>query len=121
MVAHELTRDECDEVLARARVGRLACARRNQPYIVPISFAFDPVDRSLVGFSTVGRKIEWMRENPKVCVAVDDILDEQHWTTVVVNGVYREIAPTDAESLGRVQTLLQKRVSWWLPPRVAVA
>jgi len=121
MIVHELTRDECDGVLARMHVGRLACALMNQPYIVPVSFVFDSVERSLVGFSTVGRKIEWMRVNPKVCVAIDEIADERHWTTVVVNGVYHEIAGADAGLLARAQELLQKRASWWLPATARAA
>lgn len=115
MIVHELTRDECDGVLTRMHVGRLACALLNQPYVVPVSFVFDPKEESLVGFSTMGRKIEWMRVNPRVCVAVDEIADDRHWTTVVVNGVYHEIAGADAPQLARAQELLQKRASWWLP------
>jgi nitroimidazol reductase NimA-like FMN-containing flavoprotein (pyridoxamine 5'-phosphate oxidase superfamily) len=38
-----------------------------------------------------------------------------HWTTVVVNGLFREISNTDAAQLARAQELLQARASWWLP------
>ena len=115
MIVHELTDDECDGVLSRMHVGRLACARHNQPYVVPVSFVFDARERSLIGFSTVGQKVAWMRDNPKVCVAVDEIADDQHWTTVVVNGMYHEIAGADAPQLARAQELLQARVGWWRP------
>jgi nitroimidazol reductase NimA-like FMN-containing flavoprotein (pyridoxamine 5'-phosphate oxidase superfamily) len=115
MIVHELTRDECDQVLSRRHVARLACARQNQPYVVPVSLAFDRVDRALIGFATVGQKVEWMRDNPKVCVEVDEIADDIHWTTVVVVGSYEEIDPADATRMARVQALLQPRDSWWLP------
>ena len=121
MLVHELTRGECDGVLERMHIARLACARRNQPYVVPVSLAFDAGSRALVGFSTIGQKIEWMRENPRVCVAVDEILDPQHWTTVVVTGIYQEIAASDAELMGRAQAVLQKRMSWWLPATARTA
>jgi uncharacterized protein len=39
--------------------GRLAWACNNRPYIVPICFACDA--DHLYCFSTLGRKIEWMR------------------------------------------------------------
>ena len=37
MLIHEMPEKECSEVLEQARLGRLACARDNQPYIIPIS------------------------------------------------------------------------------------
>jgi nitroimidazol reductase NimA-like FMN-containing flavoprotein (pyridoxamine 5'-phosphate oxidase superfamily) len=115
MVVHELSPDECDEVLSRMHVGRLACARHNQPYVVPVSFVFDSTERSLLGFSTVGQKIAWMRDNPRVCVAVDEIADDRHWTTVVVTGMYHEIVGADTTQLTRAQALLEKRADWWVP------
>jgi len=41
MFIHEMTVDECSGALKEMRLGRLACAQDNQPYIVPINFAFD--------------------------------------------------------------------------------
>ncbi len=41
MRIHELTAEECLAVLGNCRIGRLACARDNQPYVVPIRFALD--------------------------------------------------------------------------------
>jgi len=68
---------------ARTNLGRLACARHDQPYIVPIHFDFDADGDSIYSFSTLGQKIDWMRANPKVCLEVDDIADKSNWTTVV--------------------------------------
>lgn len=73
MIIHELTAAECEEFLGRATVGRLGCAHHSQPYIVPVSLYFGREEKCLYGFSTVGKKIEWMRENPRVCVEVDAI------------------------------------------------
>ena len=64
MVVHELTEQECHAVLARTNVARLACARDNQPYIVPIHIDLD--NGYLYGYSSQGLKIEWMRQNPLV-------------------------------------------------------
>ena len=41
MLIHDLTPQECRELIRRLAVGRLACARDNQPYVVPISYSFD--------------------------------------------------------------------------------
>lgn len=71
MPIRNLTPEECQQMMARNVLGRLGCAIDNQPYVVPIYFAYEP--GHLYCFSTVGRKIEWMRKNPKVCVEVDEV------------------------------------------------
>ena len=117
MLIHKLTSAECEKVLARTRLGRLACSRDNQPYIVPISFYFAPNDRCLFSFSTVGQKIEWMRTNPKVCIEADEIIDRFEWLTVLVLGRYEEIKRTNSKNaeMERARELLQNRPTWWLP------
>lgn len=117
MQIHELTPAECRDVLSRATLGRLACSRDAQPYIVPVSFAYDEPSQCLYGFSGIGRKIDWMRRNPKVCVEVEDIGDRLHWTTVVVVGRYDEIedAPELRPLRQRALELFERRAEWWLP------
>jgi len=65
----EMTRPECISLLKSARLGRLACVRDNRPYVVPIHFAFG--DNFIFSFSLPGKKVEWMRENPHICLQVD--------------------------------------------------
>ena len=103
----------CREILTRLGYGRLACACNNRPYIIPFYFVFD-VDR-LCCFSTLGRKIEWMRENPLVCVEAEEVRSHDDWATVVVLGKYTEIPNTREYAKGRerVRSLLQKRSLWW--------
>ena len=113
MLVHEMNPEECRDLLARLGAGRLGCARNNQPYVVPIYFAYEP-DR-LYGFSTVGQKIEWMRENPLVCVEADEVHSRNQWTSVVVLGRYEELPdkPEYAESRRQAQSILEKRAMWW--------
>jgi nitroimidazol reductase NimA-like FMN-containing flavoprotein (pyridoxamine 5'-phosphate oxidase superfamily) len=117
MLIHELTPAQCEEVLARTNVGRLACARHDQPYVVPLSFYFEQSDKTLYSFSAVGQKIDWMRGNPKVCVEVDEIHERLHWTTVVAFGRYEEIGHSEQEhgARRRAYELFQQRADWWLP------
>lgn len=116
MIIHELTEAECLAVLSRVTVGRLACARENQPYVVPISFYFDGT-ASLYSFSTVGQKIHWMRDNPKVCIETDDVVDRLHWTSVVASGSYEELGDSHGggDELRRALAFLQQNAQWWLP------
>ena len=60
MLIRELTAAQCQEVLARAKVARLACSRADQPYVVPISFTYDVSANCVFGFSTIGKKVQWM-------------------------------------------------------------
>jgi nitroimidazol reductase NimA-like FMN-containing flavoprotein (pyridoxamine 5'-phosphate oxidase superfamily) len=117
MLIHELTPTECRDVLSRANVARLACSRAEQPYVVPVSFAYDPESNCLFSFSTIGKKVNWMRENPKVCVEVEDVADRFHWTTVVIVGRYDEIGdlPEHKDVRQRALDLFAQRAEWWLP------
>ena len=114
MLIQELTRQASLEVLARTHLGRLACARGMQPYIVPIHFAYQ--DNWLYSFSMPGQKIDWMRANPLVCVEADQMRREQ-WTTVVVFGRYEELCDTPEFRSERALAfnLLQQRAMWWEP------
>jgi nitroimidazol reductase NimA-like FMN-containing flavoprotein (pyridoxamine 5'-phosphate oxidase superfamily) len=117
VTVHELTEPESIHVLQRAHVGRLACARDGQPYIVPISFYFDKYDQALYSFSTVGQKIHWMRDNPRVCVETDDVADRFNWVTVVITGLYDELrdASEAARAKRRALKLFEEQPEFWLP------
>lgn len=117
MLIHELTPAECRDVLGRAAVGRLGCARGDQPYVVPFVFQLDATGTCVYSFSTLGQKIDWMRENPKVCVEVDEVVDQFNWTSVIAFGRYEEITDTRQDEPLRRQAndLFQHRPDWWLP------
>jgi nitroimidazol reductase NimA-like FMN-containing flavoprotein (pyridoxamine 5'-phosphate oxidase superfamily) len=119
MIVHELSETACREILARTHVARIACSRRGQPYVVPISYDFD--GESLYSFSTLGQKIVWMRENPRVCVAVDDIDGQFDWTTVLVFGRYEELRGDEyTRARDRARGLFEQRDQWWLPAAAKV-
>jgi uncharacterized protein len=117
VVVQQLTVEQCEDLLARTNLGRLACARADQPYIVPVFFYFDREKRSMYSFSTLGQKIEWMRNNPKVCIEVEEIVSQFNWKTVVAFGKYEEIGQSAEESDARrrIYEILQRRPRWWLP------
>lgn len=120
MFIKELTTGESFKFLTEKQFGRIACARENQPYVVPFHFAFDD-NKQLYAFSTLGQKIEWMRANPLVCVEVDDIKNQFEWTSLVIFGRYEELpdAPEFASERNRAYELLSQRAMWWQPAYVA--
>ena len=115
MLIEEMASQESLDLLARTRLGRLACARGQQPYVVPIYYAYK--DYYLYSFTTVGQKIEWMRQNPLVCVEVDEVTNTEEWLSVIVFGRYEELPDTPDRRSERefAWTLLQKHAVWWEP------
>jgi uncharacterized protein len=111
----EISHDECTHLLKSMSVGRLACSLDNQPYVVPICFAYEP--KYLYVFSTAGKKIEWMRQNSKVCMQVDDIASPSNWTSVVVEGNYTELRePQYSAEKERAKERLARFSEWWVTP-----
>ena len=102
MLIREMSREQCFRILARARLARLACALENQPYVVPVYFAFDEVLGILYGFTFPGQKVEWMRANPRVCVEVDEIVAGDQWTSVIGIGRYEELPESAANDVPRL-------------------
>jgi nitroimidazol reductase NimA-like FMN-containing flavoprotein (pyridoxamine 5'-phosphate oxidase superfamily) len=123
MLVHELDPTECAVVLQRTTLGRLGCSHLDQPYVVPVYFSYDGERNCLYGFSAIGQKVKWMRQNPKVCVEVEEIEDRAHWKTVVVIGRYEEIHgdPREADARRRAERLFQERHEWWLPAAATLA
>ena len=116
MLIHELSERDCFEVLGRGTLGRLGCARHDQPYVVPIHFSFDLDRRCLYAFSAIGQKIEWMRDNPQVCLEVEEIADSHQWTTVVVLGTPETAKCATAQHLEAVALAqLMNQHRWYSP------
>ena len=119
MIVHELSEEACRQILRRSHVARIACSRQGQPYIVPISYDFDGA--ALYSFSTLGQKVIWMRENPRVCVEVEEIDDRFQWTTVLAFGRYEELRGDEsARARERARGLFEQRDQWWLPATAKV-
>ena len=90
MLIKEISTPECLDTITRASVGRLGCSFQDQPYVVPIYFAYE--GEWIYVFSTIGKKIEWMRANPKVCVEIEEKVSDSEWISVLVNGNYEELS-----------------------------
>ncbi|QVL34037.1 pyridoxamine 5'-phosphate oxidase family protein [Telmatocola sphagniphila] len=103
MKIRELSREECLQMLARTRLARLACLQADQPYVVPVYLAFDGLSDSLCGFTIPGQKLEWLRENPKVCVEVEKITSYDQWITVIVFGIFEELPEVLADDTAPLQ------------------
>jgi uncharacterized protein len=108
----EISQHECKDLLTRVSVGRLACSLENQPYVIPMCFAYEP--DHLYVFSTLGQKIKWMRQNPKVCLQADQVVDRSNWSSVVLNGKFVELREAGEKQHARER--LAKFSDWWETP-----
>jgi nitroimidazol reductase NimA-like FMN-containing flavoprotein (pyridoxamine 5'-phosphate oxidase superfamily) len=121
MVIEDITEQDCRRLLTGVSVvARLACARENQPYVVPIHVHLD--DEYLYSYATQGQKVEWMRQNPLVCLELDELITQTEWVSVVVFGEYEELEDTPARAEARqiAEALFQKSPMWWEPAAVPV-
>jgi uncharacterized protein len=110
-----ISQQECGELLKRVSIGRLACSLDGQPYIVPVAFSYEP--ECIYVFSTLGKKIEWMRQNPKVCLQVDEIGNRSNWMSVVVTGTYLELPePQYTAQREHAMEQLAQYSLWWRTP-----
>jgi len=110
-----ISSEDCSELLQRISFGRLACSLNDQPYVVPVGFSYEP--EQIYVFATMGKKIEWMRQNPKVCLQVDEIGSRSTWTSVIVTGTYVELRqPQYSAERERARSRLGQTVQWWLTP-----
>jgi nitroimidazol reductase NimA-like FMN-containing flavoprotein (pyridoxamine 5'-phosphate oxidase superfamily) len=110
-----ISQQECSELLKRLSIGRLACSLDNQPYIVPVCFSYEP--DCIYIFSTLGKKIKWMRQNPKVCLQADEIGNRSNWFSVIVTGTYLELREPQytAQREHALEQLAQYSEFWRFP------
>lgn len=115
MLLKEMTWQESIDLISASRLGRLACAKENRPYVVPIHFAY--ANDCLYSFSMPGQKIDWMRANPHVCIQVDEFSQHREWRSVVVYGLFEELTDTPQWKRERnhAWTLLHEFPNWWEP------
>src|SRR5215211_5240535 len=94
----ELSPERIEELLRTAIVGRIACcghglAGDGRPYLVPLAYGYD--GDAVYAHSGPGRKLDFMRAEPRVTFEVDRATAPDRWQSVVAEGTFEEI--TDPE------------------------
>lgn len=84
-----LNETQIEEVIIENIVGRLGCSLEGNPYVIPISYAYDGVFIYCRSFD--GLKITIMRKNPAVCFQVDTMKHMADWQSVIIRGTYEEL------------------------------
>jgi len=91
-IPRELSRAEIDEFLSAQRIARLGCHAGGATYVVPLIYAYG--EDAVVAVTTEGRKTAMLRENPRVCVEVDEYDSDGRgsWRSVIAYGTYEELS-----------------------------
>jgi nitroimidazol reductase NimA-like FMN-containing flavoprotein (pyridoxamine 5'-phosphate oxidase superfamily) len=100
-----LNEQQINNLLASQVIGRLACTDSVQPYLVPVTYAFD--GNYIYGQTNEGMKLDLLRNNSNVCFEVDTLTNMANWQSVIVRGRFEELTDSDAEN---ARVILKNRV-----------
>lgn len=98
----KLSSTEIDHLLESQFVGHIGCYDGDEVYVVPISYAY--ANECIYCHTNEGKKIDIMRQNPKVCFQVDKVDDLSNWNSVIAWGEFKEIS--DQEERNKVLQIL---------------
>lgn len=91
---HYLSTDDCWELLRQQEFGRLAFHLVGEVHIAPVNYAIDPEHR-IVFMTSEGSKLLGITMNEDVAFEVDQILPDEHATSVIVRGRAHELEGAD--------------------------
>ena len=100
-----LNEQQINNLLSSQVVGRLACTDSVQPYLVPVTYAFD--GNYIYGQTNEGMKLGLLRNNPNVCFEVDTMTNMANWQSVIVRGTFEELKDCEADN---ARAILKNRV-----------
>ena len=86
---------EIEALLRTAVVGRIACCGHGltgdgRPYVVPLAYGYD--GEAVYAHSGPGRKLDFMRAEPRVSFEVDAAEAPDRWRSVIAEGTFEEIS-----------------------------
>jgi len=116
-------RSDIDGIIRGAQVCRVAFARGDEPYLVPLSFGYDG-EAFYFHTARKGRKIDFIAANPRVCFEVEghveatpDLDDACEWgfsyESVVGYGTISEMTSADGKAYGLDQIMRQYSGREW--------
>jgi hypothetical protein len=96
----EMSPDEIDSFVVSQKVGRVGCHVGGETYVVPVIYAWDA--GCIYVYTTEGKKVNMLRENPRVCFEIDEHQSTGAWRSVIVQGMFEELRGNDAASALRI-------------------
>jgi nitroimidazol reductase NimA-like FMN-containing flavoprotein (pyridoxamine 5'-phosphate oxidase superfamily) len=100
----ELSPEQIDEILRQEILGRVGFVADGWPYVEPVTYVYD--GDSVFVHSGEGLKLRALRENPHVCLEVEQINSMSDWRTVLVRGNFEQLLDENDEEGERALELL---------------
>lgn len=98
----ELTKEQIEDVLTSNLIGRIGCGMGKKIYVVPVTYYYD--GEYVIGHTTEGMKINFLRQNPECCFEVDERKSILNWQSVIAWGTFEELTGEEANK-GREKLL----------------
>ena len=112
-----LNDEEVRHLFHEARVVRLGCIVKGEPYVVPINCHLE--GDYLYSHSLYGLKIAGLRENPQACMQVDEIESDLRWKSALAFGKFEEV--TRSTERAEILTKLLRRFPMLTPVESTIA
>jgi nitroimidazol reductase NimA-like FMN-containing flavoprotein (pyridoxamine 5'-phosphate oxidase superfamily) len=100
-VMHELSREECLQLVAANGVGRLAVSGKDAPVVRPVNYAFDEPSQSVVFRTATGSKFYALLRQNTATFEVDGIDRDARsgWSVLIVGATEEVTSPADVRRL----------------------
>ena len=85
----KLSEQEIEEVLKDNTLGHLGCNDGFNTYVYPVNYLYD--GKFIMCHSQNGAKVKVMRQNSRVCLQVDEVIDHTNWKSAMVLGDFQEV------------------------------
>ena len=103
----KLSELQIERFLQSQIVGRIGCHANGETYVVPISYAYDGT--YIYAHTYEGKKLDMMREEPRICFEVDTLRDLSEWKSVIGWGEFEELKDPD-ERKHALQILMDRNL-----------
>jgi len=107
---------DSQELLEKAPAGRLGTCLGNEPYVTPLNFVYDN-GKIYFHSAKMGRKLENIKSNPKVCFEVDQLIGIKqgeigcdfgcYYKSVIISGEAR-IVESESQKVRILEKLVLK-------------
>ena len=92
----ELPSDVIETMLVNQYFGRIGWAADNRILIEPVMYYYD--GHSIYGLTRQGTKTQLLDKNPNVAFEIDEVVSQDSWRSVVIEGVYEELHNNDRDN-----------------------
>jgi nitroimidazol reductase NimA-like FMN-containing flavoprotein (pyridoxamine 5'-phosphate oxidase superfamily)/osmotically-inducible protein OsmY len=91
----ELSVEDCERLLERTHVGRLAFALRDVVEVVPLGYHFEK--GWIYGRTSPGGKLATIERNRRVAFEIDEVTGPLEWKSVIVHGSFYLLDPASGD------------------------